>query len=184
MVNNISTEKESKKVDDIFDIAEKSETTAMPESAPEVRERPVEVEATKETAPEIAPETSPEKEIEDESAQRKVALPPQSPQKVEVPPTTKSETLVQIETILSEHLDDLFMNMSPQEQIMFKQKGEETATKVELLMREVKIKVKEVLNLIKNWLKIIPGVNKFFLEQEAKIKTDRILAIREKQNKQ
>jgi len=33
-----------------------------------------------------------------------------------------------------------------------------------------------------DWLKILPGVNKFFLEQEAKIKTDKILALKNKNN--
>jgi len=30
-----------------------------------------------------------------------------------------------------------------------------------------------------NWLKLIPGVNKFFLEQEAKIKTDEVLKLKQ-----
>ena len=34
---------------------------------------------------------------------------------------------------------------------------------------------RKILKLIRSWLKLIPGVNKFFLEQEAKIKTDKIV---------
>jgi hypothetical protein len=31
------------------------------------------------------------------------------------------------------------------------------------------------------WLKLLPGVNRFFLEQEAKIKTDRIIHLKKTQ---
>ena len=46
-------------------------------------------------------------------------------------------------------------------------------------MDKAKLKVKKVVNLIKKWLTMIPGVNKFFLEQEAKIKTDEIVKLKE-----
>ncbi len=81
---------------------------------------------------------------------------------------------------LKKNLDELFLTMTPQEQMTFKKKGEETAEKVNELLKETKIKVGEILDLIKEWLKIIPGVNKFFIEQEAKIKTDRLLNLRER----
>jgi hypothetical protein len=47
-------------------------------------------------------------------------------------------------------------------------------------MDSAKFKVKAIVDLIKKWLAIIPGVNKFFLEQEAKIKTDQIIALKQK----
>ena len=31
------------------------------------------------------------------------------------------------------------------------------------------------MSLIREWLKVIPGINKFFLEQTVKIKTDKII---------
>ena len=43
------------------------------------------------------------------------------------------------------------------------------------MVRAYKVKVRDVVHLIREWLLVIPGVNAFFLEQEAKIKTDRIL---------
>jgi hypothetical protein len=42
-------------------------------------------------------------------------------------------------------------------------------------MQKTAIKAKEVLKLIVIWLRFIPHVNKYFLEQESKIKTDKIL---------
>jgi hypothetical protein len=35
----------------------------------------------------------------------------------------------------------------------------------------------KVLTIIKKWLQTIPGISKFFIEQEAKIKTDKITRI-------
>ncbi len=92
----------------------------------------------------------------------------------------KSEAVMEIERILSEGLDELYTEMPPSIQIVFRQKGEENAAKILVLLQQVKVQVGKVLELIKDWLKIIPGVNKFFLEQEAKIKTDRLLALLEK----
>jgi len=91
----------------------------------------------------------------------------------------KSETLTKIENVLQEDLEDIYFQMPPEKQQEFKKAGEETATQIEILLKETKIKIKKVLGLIKNWLKIIPGINKFFLEQEAKIKADKILDISE-----
>lgn len=68
--------------------------------------------------------------------------------------------------------------MSPNKREEFRVKGEETTKKINELLGQTKIKVKKIINLIKAWLKIIPGVNKFFLEQETKLKTDKILKIK------
>jgi len=172
---NAKPEREQKvEVEDIFDLERKEP------QVPETKEQPSVPEITKEAVPEIKPEVEKELETEDEAARRKAGPPPLAV-KEKPEPIAKSETLVQIENVLAEHLDDLFGQMTPQQQIMFKQKGEETASKIEKLVQEMKVKVKEIFDLIKGWLKLIPGVNKFFIEQEAKIKTDRVLALRERQ---
>ena len=175
-VNTTQPEKGPKKVEDIFDFEEKREP-AVPQAQPEIKGRPPEV--TKEVIPEVKPGRPPE--VEEEAARRKYAPPPAKPA---VPPVTKSEEYIKVENILSEHLDELFLQMTPQQQMTFQQKGEETAGKIEKLLQETKIKVKEILDLIKEWLKLIPGINKFFLEQEAKIKTDRLINLREQKHKQ
>ncbi len=84
----------------------------------------------------------------------------------------------QIDQILSEGLSDIYLSLSPQKQAEFRQGGEATVKKINILLSQAKVKVKQVLDLIKRWLAIIPGVNKFFLEQEAKIKADKIMKLK------
>jgi len=95
----------------------------------------------------------------------------------------KTETFKQIEDILSEGLDQAYEEMPDELKKEFRKKGEETASKIEELVSQVKVMVHKVVDLIKNWLLIIPGVNKFFLEQETKIKTEKILGLAEKKKK-
>ncbi|MFA5184646.1 MAG: hypothetical protein WC456_03940 [Patescibacteria group bacterium] len=85
-----------------------------------------------------------------------------------------------IDSILAEGLNEVFLKMSAQEQQAFKKKGEETVIKINELLSQTRVKVNKIISLIKAWLKMIPGVNKFFLEQEVKIKADRILKIKDK----
>jgi len=89
----------------------------------------------------------------------------------------------QIEKILEEDLDQVYMELSPPNQMRFRQAGEETANLINNLLDKAKVKVAKILKLIKKWLSIIPSINNFFLEQTAKIKTDKILKIkRDKEN--
>jgi len=168
----IQPEKEPKKVEDIFDLEKKGEPVA-PERSPEVR---------REAVPEVRPEGPAETKTEEEAARRKYAPPPPTEEPAATP-VVKSQELVEIESILAENLDELYLQMTPQQQMAFKQQGEETANKVQKLLLEAKLKAREILNLIKDWLKLLPGINKFFLEQEAKIKTDRLINIREQKQK-
>lgn len=89
----------------------------------------------------------------------------------------KSEFLMEVENILAEGLGDIYNRMDEDTKLKFKVKGEETARKIERYIASGKAAFKKILGWIKDWLKMIPGVNKFFLEQEAKIKTDKILAM-------
>ena len=92
----------------------------------------------------------------------------------------KSETLVKIEKILEEDLEAFYFSMPPEARLAFKAKGEETASKIEKMIETGKVIAQKILKLLRVWLKLIPGVNKFFLEQEAKIKTDEIVSLAEK----
>jgi len=92
---------------------------------------------------------------------------------------TRKISIKEIEEVLSNDLDDIYFQMTPDKQQEFKSKGEETARKVSDLLIKSNINIKKIVKLIMNWLKIIPGVNKFFLEQESKIKTDRVLKLRQ-----
>ena len=91
----------------------------------------------------------------------------------------------EVEKILEADLGEIFVIMPPAQQQEFKARGEETTSNITRLLNSGKIKFKElskkVFNLIVDWLKIIPGVNKYFLEQEAKIKSEKILALKKKQ---
>lgn len=98
-------------------------------------------------------------------------------------PAAKSQLNLQVEGILAEGLGETYAKMPAAVKREFKEKGEETAFKISRLLSSAKVKVKEIFILILRWLRIIPGVNKFFLEQEAKIKADRLLALKERMEK-
>lgn len=83
-----------------------------------------------------------------------------------------------IEEIMSAGLDQAFLKMSPKEQKKFKEEGEKTAKKINSLFKKAKLEASKVIKLISRWLQLIPGVNRFFLEQEAKIKSDKIIKIK------
>lgn len=83
-----------------------------------------------------------------------------------------------IEQVMSAGLTEAYTNMDPTSRNKFKLAGEQTAREINRLLSESRVRVSTIINLIKNWLKLIPGVNKFFLEQEAKIKTDAILQLK------
>lgn len=84
----------------------------------------------------------------------------------------------QIEKILSSGLEDIYLSLTPEKQIKFKQTGEKTAAKINKLLNKAKINLGAIIKLIRKWLKLIPGVNKYFLEQEAKIRADEIIKMR------
>lgn len=84
----------------------------------------------------------------------------------------------QIEKLLADGLEEFYVNMPVNEQRKFKIKGEEVAAKINSLLDHATVKIKTIMDLIKSWLAMIPGVNKYFLEQEAKIRADRIIKIK------
>lgn len=84
----------------------------------------------------------------------------------------------QIENVLSSGLEEVYLNLSPAKRQEFRKTGEETAKKINQLMSHAKVKIGDIVKLIKKWLALIPGVNKYFLEQEAKIKADEIMKMR------
>lgn len=89
----------------------------------------------------------------------------------------KDEVIIEVERILEEGLGPYYASLPEEARPVFKQKGEEVAKEVSEMVRTFKFRVARTLQLITDWLKTIPGVNRFFLEQEAKIKTDRIMEL-------
>lgn len=86
----------------------------------------------------------------------------------------------QIEKIMEEGIAEAYQELTPIQKQQFKIKGEETARNIKSLLLHTKVKVKKVFQLLLEWLKLLPGINRFFLMQEAKIKTDKIIALKSK----
>jgi hypothetical protein len=93
---------------------------------------------------------------------------------------TKSKTIEKVEEVLAERLDKVYYNMDAAKQAEFKTQGEETARQINDMIINFRTQAKKVLDLIKKWLSLIPGVNKFFIEQESKIKTQKIMTFAQK----
>jgi len=137
-------------------------------------------------APRLEAEPVPEKEkpAAIESPAVKEKMPTEPAPSIPVPsaapsvPTPARDALTEsVEMILSEDLGDFYRSMKPAERARFKAKGEETVSKVRSLLNGATVKAKEILGLIVSWIRMIPGLNKFFLEQESKIKTDKIIEL-------
>lgn len=92
---------------------------------------------------------------------------------------TKTPEMVKVEGVLQDGLKDYFLKMTPNEQENFKIEGERVASKIVILLKAAKVKVVKILKLITQWLKMIPGVNKYYLEQQSKIKTDNLIRMKE-----
>ena len=126
---------------------------------------------------ESAVERSPEKESRSVEKSGEAAKPVSKKSKLSIS-TPDAERQKQIDQILSEGLDDVFLSLSQDDQVRFKEEGEKTALKINELLSKTKVKIKNIISLIKKWLKIIPKVNPYFLEQEAKIKADKIVKLK------
>lgn len=90
-------------------------------------------------------------------------------------PVQLDPEIVEIESVLSEGMESFFLGLSPQKQMEFKLKGEGAARSIRDALHKKTTRIKDIVRLIINWLKTLPGINRFFLEQEAKIKADRIM---------
>ena len=93
-------------------------------------------------------------------------------------PIVRDEVTIQVEKIMEEGLADAFKEMTPIQKQEFKIKGEKMALEIRRLLKNTHVKVKSIFKLVLEWLKMMPGINKFYLEQEAKIKADKIIALK------
>ena len=176
-------------------VKQQLENQPMPETrTPSLQpEKPLEIgETGKETAEiSIRPETIEIKKegvidetIDTLKSRRKVGIPTQASgqkfkwQKPKQIPQVRDKITIQVEKIMETGLSDAYKEMSPTQQQEFKIKGEKTAMEIRDLLRAGKIKIKKIIRLLISWLRLLPGVNKFFLEQEAKIKADKIIALK------
>lgn len=109
---------------------------------------------------------------------KKIETAPVVPVKTTVAIDYHAERAQAIDKILAEGLHEIFLQLDKKKQQEFKQTGEETVSKINALLNKTKVKLDKIVDLIRNWLRLIPGVNRFFLEQEAKIKADKIIRLK------
>jgi hypothetical protein len=95
-------------------------------------------------------------------------------------PTKLTARQTAIDDILEDGLADVYQNLTPDKQQELKQAGEQTVRQIDQLLDHAKSQLTKIIGLIRRFLAIIPGVNRFFLEQEVKIKTDKIMALKDK----
>jgi hypothetical protein len=100
------------------------------------------------------------------------------------PQAPKDEVTIEVEKVLEDGIGPFYASLPEDAKPLFKKKGEEAAREISTMVRTLHVQVKRVLQLITQWLKTIPGVNTFFLEQESKIKTDRIMALADERKKE
>ncbi len=97
---------------------------------------------------------------------------------------SSSEKYQKIEGILEQGLADIYFKLSPSDQQKVIAEGSKTTIAIMKELTKPQIIYRKVLDLIVRWLRWIPGINRFFIEQEAKIKTDKILeAVADKKSK-
>jgi len=154
------------------------------------------IERPPESTPLATPEQEPTREapeVKREAAEEasfprpEVAPPSQAAPSVPKPSghgaATHDKLLTGIERILEENLAEAYQGLPPDVARAFKEKGEETAVTVRDLVSRARVKVRAIVKLISSWLKMLPGVNRFFLVQEIKLKTDRILELKNRLQK-
>ncbi len=87
----------------------------------------------------------------------------------------RSGILKSVEDILADGLQELYRALPEDRKRVFKQKGEAIANTITDLVMRGAARVKEVWGMLRDWLGALPGINTYFIEQEIKIKTDRVM---------
>lgn len=108
------------------------------------------------------------------------AVAPQASQQADAPvvqDVVKDEVTIEVEKILEYGLGDYIPDMPDEARERFLKKGGEVAAQLSVMVRTLNVQVSLVVGLIKEWLLTIPGVNRYYIEQEAKIKTDQIVEL-------
>jgi len=162
----------------------------IPEITPQETKEPVQADQSpeqKEKETEIVefPKAQQEKNVEPQQTPEQTGeVVPLSERIAEEKPATKTERQQEIEKMLSEDLEDIYKKLNSDQQEKVKIEGEEAAEEIEKLVEEMiqtgKDASKQVLKEIRDWMHKIPGVNKYFLEQESKRKSDHMLALAKK----
>ena len=101
------------------------------------------------------------------------------------PPTVvvKDPLEQQVENVLAVGLEGLYTQLPMEKQREFKERGEETAIKIAAMLMSAQVKIQDIIKLIVSWLKLIPGINKFFVESQAKTKAQQLVEQKDNQVK-
>ncbi len=150
----------------------------IPLPKPEARPKKAEAEKPVEEAAEEY------KKIDDEKPKKSIYVKKAAPvAPVKDEKEEKSEVYKELEEVLAEGLEGVYLSLDAKEQAEFRRKGEEATSKIEELVVNFKAKARDVLKLVKDWLLVIPKVNKHFLEQESKLRTDKVMMLAKKYKK-
>lgn len=155
---------------------------------PDSAEQEIKVETSQPDFGKETPSQEVEPVVESESETRGEQVPAQesdlpslapAPADVPITPSSapKSVACQKIESILEEDLEEIYFRLDSAHQRLFREEGERTARQIEGILATGKSVAVKILAVIRKWLQFIPGLNKFFIEQEAKIKTDKITKI-------
>ncbi|MBI5466667.1 MAG: hypothetical protein HY975_00415 [Candidatus Kerfeldbacteria bacterium] len=80
-----------------------------------------------------------------------------------------------IEDILAEGLEKTFRSLPAAEQSRFKTVGEQAAVRLTSEVKHRTPRLERLIMIVQSWLRLIPNLNPYYLEQEAKIKVEKIL---------
>lgn len=127
---------------------------------------------------------APETAVESEDAVTAVPVTDTAPAAASPQRSAKDETTKRVEGVLEEGLAETYKAMDPGSQKKFRDEGERVTGEIVGMMKKAKVKARKVLDLIRGWLRIIPRVNPYFLDQEAKIKTDKVMHLSDREGDQ
>lgn len=84
----------------------------------------------------------------------------------------------QVENILEDGMSNAYQMMDVPTQHKFRTVGESTAVAIVNLLTQTTIQARKIVLLILRWLKIIPHINPYYLEEEAQIKAAKIIKLK------
>ncbi|OIO52237.1 hypothetical protein COY93_04395 [Candidatus Uhrbacteria bacterium CG_4_10_14_0_8_um_filter_58_22] len=157
----------SKKPVEIRPTLRRPESGRQPESG-------LELEPTAEGA---AAESEPAEESADESVGQLPAVQTVAPAVIPAADRSRDMLLIEVEEKLEDNLWDAYRAMTPDLRLKFKMEGERIAQVVREGIATGRVVAHNILTMIVEWLGMIPGVNRWFLIQEAKIKTDALIKL-------
>jgi hypothetical protein len=153
------------------------EVASQPEVSSEVQD--ISQEQNQEQHEQQPVKEQPEKqEDQTEHPSSDTVIKPTPQPKTVIIPQVKDALTNQIEKIMESGLVDAFKEMNEIQKQEFKVKGEQSAKQIKELLGKSKVKIKKIYEILVAWLQIIPGISRFFIQQEAKIKADKLLALR------